>query len=61
MYDSLGTGSPLGEKGKKIGERSKPRGSLVDHSWARFARRIFFYFTRFLRLVPGYDYEKPLR
>ena len=61
---SLGPGSAVGKKEKKIGEQSEPRGSLrrgkcgaalspsPGHRSARFLRRYFSYLTPFFAFLP---------
>ena len=46
---SLGPGSALGEKGKKIGERSK---LTPDNRWDRFAHRYLSFLARFFPFPP---------
>ena len=46
---SLGPGSALGEKGKKIGERSK---LTPDNRWDRFAHRCLSCLSRFFPFPP---------
>ena len=66
-YLKPGPDSPLG---KKIGERSKPRGNLgrrkaapLGGRWARFARPHFSFLTPFVALFPHYGawYQAKIR